>query len=103
MEPKLLPCANCGKPKVLMTGDYCLACSIQWEPDESNYIVVKPSTLEYAAKHSGISREYLNAKQEQAFEKFQVYVIYFHEGEWKEITISDRFAVPTVMKNLLKP
>lgn len=94
-----LPCAGCKELKVLKLGDYCLACALEPAPD---YIIVKPDSLEHAALRSGITREYLNAKQERAFENYQVYVIYFAKDEWQEITISERLPVAVVMKNLLE-
>jgi hypothetical protein len=96
----LLPCAGCKQAKVLKYGDYCVVCSLEW-PENSNYIVVTTKTLDKAIHDSGLTGEYLKAKSDLAFENYQSYVIYCIDGEWKEIVISDKFHVPTVMKNLL--
>lgn len=97
----LLPCAGCKEAKVLKQGDYCVMCALEW-PSTPFYIVVTPKTLDKAIRDSGMAGEYLKAKSDRAFETFKSYVIYCINGEWKEIVISDKFHVPTVMKNLLE-
>lgn len=97
----LLACAGCKKAKVLKLGDYCIACALEW-PEHPCYIVVTPKTLDKAVKDSGIDGDYLRAKTDKAFDHYQSYIIYCVNGEWKEILVSDRFHIPTVMKNLLK-
>lgn len=100
MDNDLVPCAGCKQPRVLKLGDYCRECALEW-PENSTYIIVSPNTIEKAIHDSGMTGEYLKAKSEKAFENYQTYVIYFKDGEWKEICISDFFHVPTAMKNLL--
>lgn len=97
MELDLLPCVGCKLPRVLKLGDYCKECALEPEP---YYVVVKPDTLEQAAKASGMAREFLNAKQEKAFENYQSYVVYYVDGKWQDILINEWFPVPLVMKNL---
>lgn len=102
MDLKLYPCERCRKLKVLKPGDYCLPCAQMWDPDpELEYIVLEPDTIDDAAEISGLGREYLKAKFTEAWEQYQAYVIYFARDEWHEITISERFHLPTVMKNLM--
>lgn len=99
---KLYPCERCRKQKVLKPGDYCLCCAQLWDPDpELEYIVLEADTIDDAAEISGMAFEYLKAKFTEAWEKYQVYVIYFARDEWHEINISERLPVPVVMKNLM--
>jgi hypothetical protein len=98
----LNPCARCGRRKVLKPGDYCIACALDPDDTAADYIIVSTPTLEEAVVRSGISGEYLKAKHERCFERFQNYIIFFVNDEWHEIVISDRFAIPPVMKNLFK-
>lgn len=102
MHMELVPCAGCGIAKVLKTGDYCIACALKWEPRTPDYIIIGPGTIDEAADSSGIAKAYLKAKSDEAFENYQSYVIYPVKDEWREITISDRLHVPTVMKHLLE-
>ena len=98
----LVACAGCKEAKVLKLGDYCIMCALEW-PENEHYIIVTPKTMEKAIRWSGMAGEYLKAKSDQAFEKFQSYVIYTTpDGAWHEINVSDRFPVPYVMKNLLR-
>lgn len=102
MDLKLYPCERCRKQRVLKPGDYCLSCAQMWDADpELEYIVLDTDTIDDAAEISGLAREYLKAKHTEAWENNQFYVIYFARDEWHEITISDRFHIPTVMKNLM--
>lgn len=97
----LKPCQRCKKKKVLHPGDYCNLCATQWESRTSEYFVVNPETLDDVAEVSGVDRAYLKAKQESAFERACVYVIFYGKETWNEIVISERFYLPKVMENLL--
>lgn len=101
MEFDLLPCAGCKELKVLKLGDYCAQCALDW-PSGPYYIVVMPKTIDECIRASGLDGEYLYARSNKAFERFQQYIIYFVDGDWKEVVISDQFHIPTVMKNLMK-
>jgi hypothetical protein len=96
-----LPCANCNQKRVVKPGDWCNQCAMRWERKVSEYFVVDPQSISDVHEISGISRSYLNAKQERAFEKNCKYVVFYAQGKWKEVVISDRFHLPTVMKNIL--
>lgn len=98
MELDLLPCTNCKEPRVLKLGDYCATCALEPEP---RYFIIKPATLDHVARVTGISHEYLNAKQERAFENFQVYVVYGTDDDWAEVLISERFHIEGAMQQLL--
>jgi hypothetical protein len=98
------PCTSCGMSNVLKPGDYCRACATTWRlpSAENEYIIVSPATLEAATLQSGIAKSYLKAKQEEAFERDQKYVIYFARGQWDDLIVSNRFYLPVVMKFLFE-
>lgn len=104
MSLGLYPCISCGRPKVVKTGDYCVDCALQWVQtvSEHEYIIISPATLNLAEQRSGVTREYMFAKMERAFENYQHYVIFFAKGGWREIVISDRFYIPVIMQNLFE-
>lgn len=104
MHPNFLPCASCGKPKVIRLGDYCVACASDSDitASEHEYIILSRATLDHAADRSGITREFLVAKIERAFENYLTYIIYRVGEEWKDIMISDRFYIPVVMKHVFR-
>jgi hypothetical protein len=98
-ELNLLPCSGCKELKVLKLGDYCRECALEPEPV---WFEVTPGSLDRIARLSGMAREFLNAKQEKAFENFQRYVVYYADGKWQDITISERFSTAIIMRNLFK-
>lgn len=102
--PNFVPCASCGKPKVLKVGDYCTTCALDSDlvASKYEYIIVSRATLDVAAEKSGITREFLVAKMARAFENFQIYVIYKWGEEWKDLLISETFYIPNVMKNIFE-
>lgn len=102
MTPNFAPCASCGRAKVLKPGDYCLSCALDpaLPASEHEYIILSQTTLDIAADKSGIAREFLVAKMNRAFENFQHYVIFKVRDEWWDITISDTFYIPAIMKNI---
>lgn len=104
MKPNFGPCASCGKPKVLKTGDYCLQCALDpaLPASEHEYVILSPATLDVASEKSGITREFLVAKMGRAFENFQHYIIYKDGEEWKDVVVSEQFFIPAVMKNLFR-
>lgn len=104
MTPNFVPCASCGRLKVLKPGDYCISCALDpaLTASEHEYVILSRATLDIAAEKSGITREFLVAKIERAFENYQNYIIYKIGDEWKDLMISDRFYIPIVMKYLYK-
>lgn len=99
MELGLLACAGCKEPKVLKLGDYCRECALEPEPA---YFEVTPGSLNRVAVITGMAREFLNAKQEKAFENYQRYVVYYADGQWRDIVISEKFSTQIIMRNLFK-
>jgi hypothetical protein len=97
----LVPCSGCKKPRVLKMGDYCVECALD-PSTQHQYFVVKPDTLDHIARVTGMAREFLNAKQERAFEEFKRYVIYLADDEWKDIVISEKVPLDFAMKNLME-
>lgn len=98
------PCESCGLSKVVTPGDYCRACAAVWRlpVTDDEYFVVSLDTVEHAVESSGLAASYLKSKAKQANNRGQAYVIYFAKGQWEEITISERFHLPTVMQFLFK-
>lgn len=66
------------------------------------YHVVVPNNLDELAEETGIARSYLAAKSAEAFENYHYYVLYYTGGEWHEKSISDKFPVDAVMRNLFR-
>lgn len=98
----LLPCAGCGKDKVLKEGDYCIACALDPTLLDNQYIVISPAMITHAADVSGIEGAYLKSKMEHCFERFQHYVIYKARDEWQDLVIDEKFHIPTVMSHVFK-
>jgi hypothetical protein len=99
-QPPFKPCVSCGRLKVINAGDYCKDCAAKWR-DDPEYFVVDPKSAADIHEISGIMVSYLMAKQERAFEDNCVYVIFYAGGKWKEVTVAERFHLPTVMKRLI--
>lgn len=104
VKPNLLPCASCGRPKVLKLGDYCITCALDpaLTASEHEYVILSPATLDLAVEKSGIARQFLSAKMDKAFEHSQSYVIFKARGQWHDILIHDAFYLPIVMKKLFE-
>lgn len=103
MDPSLYlkPCIGCHKRKVFHPGDYCKDCAIKWVSGDS-YFVVTTSSIGDIMEATGIDGSYLKAKSDLAFEKHCAYVVYHTNGEWKDITVSDGFHLPTIMRRLFE-
>lgn len=102
IELDLLPCRNCGQPKVVRPGDYCKSCALTWDSltAKDEYFVVDEGTIEDTAQVTGKHVEYLRGKMEAAAEDNCSFVLYSARSEWQEIQISERFYIPNVMARI---
>jgi hypothetical protein len=55
MDLQLQPCRECGEPKVLKPGDYCVACALSWDQARDEYFVVDPDSASDIAEISGLA------------------------------------------------
>lgn len=106
-EPKLNRCRCCGRDKVVRPGDWCRDCALL--PNDlatsEAYIIVEPHTLDDTARKTGVARNFLKAKMQQADLLNCQYVVFRHpalKDNWRDVVIDEYFYLPRVMQTVFE-